>query len=99
MVSSYELGTGDPDLLTLLRYARLAGVSVESLIDDKMPLTGSNNVGVMVKQTVSLLVDGWHSTLKQTNSLLYIKPNQRREVLAAERPNVYSYRCQQVLKL
>ena len=39
VVSSYELGTGEPDLLTLLRYARLAGVSVESLIDDKMPLT------------------------------------------------------------
>lgn len=39
VVSSYELGTGEPDLLTLLRYARLAGVSVESLVDDKMPLT------------------------------------------------------------
>lgn len=39
VVSSYELGTGEPDLLTLLCYARLAGVSVESLIDDKMALT------------------------------------------------------------
>jgi transcriptional regulator with XRE-family HTH domain len=38
VVSSYELGTGEPDLLTLLRYARLANVSVESLIDDKMSL-------------------------------------------------------------
>lgn len=38
VVSSYELGTGEPDLLTLLRYARLARVSVESLIDDKMKL-------------------------------------------------------------
>jgi hypothetical protein len=38
VVSSYELGTGEPDLLTLLQYARLAGVSVESLIDDKMSL-------------------------------------------------------------
>jgi len=38
VVSSYELGTGEPDLLTLLRYSRLAGVSVESLIDDKMSL-------------------------------------------------------------
>ena len=38
VVSSYELGTGEPDLLTLLAYARLAGVSVESLIDDKMKL-------------------------------------------------------------
>ena len=38
VVSSYELGTGEPDLLTLLRYARLARVSVESLIDDKVSL-------------------------------------------------------------
>jgi transcriptional regulator with XRE-family HTH domain len=39
VVSSYELGTGEPDLLTLLQYARLAGVSVECLIDDKMSLS------------------------------------------------------------
>jgi len=39
VVSSYELGTGEPDLLTLLRYARLGNVSVESLIDDKQNLT------------------------------------------------------------
>lgn len=38
VVSSYELGTGEPDLLTLLQYARLSRVSVESLIDDKMSL-------------------------------------------------------------
>lgn len=38
VVSSYELGTGEPDLLTILRYARLAGVSVESIIDDKLNL-------------------------------------------------------------
>jgi transcriptional regulator with XRE-family HTH domain len=39
VVSSYELGTGEPDLLTLLKYARVAGVNVESLIDDKMSLS------------------------------------------------------------
>jgi len=38
VVSSYELGTGEPDLLTLLSYARLARVSVDVLIDDKMKL-------------------------------------------------------------
>lgn len=38
VVSSYELGTGEPDLLTLLKYARLSRVSVESLIDDKLRL-------------------------------------------------------------
>ena len=37
-VSNYEKGSREPDLLILLRYARLAKVSVESLIDDKMNL-------------------------------------------------------------
>jgi len=34
-VSNYELGTREPDLIILLRYARLAGVSTDVLIDDK----------------------------------------------------------------
>jgi transcriptional regulator with XRE-family HTH domain len=38
VVSSYELGTGEPDLLTLLRYAKLAKVSTDILIDDKFDL-------------------------------------------------------------
>jgi len=38
VVSSYELGTGEPDLLTLLRYAKLAGISTDILIDDKLNL-------------------------------------------------------------
>ena len=37
-VSGYELGTRQPDLLVLLRYARLAGVSTDVLIDDKLKL-------------------------------------------------------------
>ena len=37
-VSAYELGTREPDLLTLLQYARLAGVAVDALIDDKLDL-------------------------------------------------------------
>jgi transcriptional regulator with XRE-family HTH domain len=37
-ISGYERGEREPDLVTLLAYARLAKVSVESLIDDKMDL-------------------------------------------------------------
>jgi transcriptional regulator with XRE-family HTH domain len=37
-ISGWELGTSEPDLLVLLRYARLAGISVETLIDDKLDL-------------------------------------------------------------
>lgn len=37
-ISEYEHGTREPELSLLLRYARLAKVSVESLIDDKMEL-------------------------------------------------------------
>jgi transcriptional regulator with XRE-family HTH domain len=38
VVSSYELDTGEPDLLTILQYAELAGVSVDSIINDKLDL-------------------------------------------------------------
>jgi transcriptional regulator with XRE-family HTH domain len=37
-VSAYELGTREPDLLTLLQYARIAEVSTDALIDDKLNL-------------------------------------------------------------
>jgi hypothetical protein len=37
-VSEYESGRRDPNLMVLLRYARLANVSVESLIDDELEL-------------------------------------------------------------
>jgi transcriptional regulator with XRE-family HTH domain len=37
-VSAYELGTREPDLLTLLQYARVAGISTDVLIDDKLRL-------------------------------------------------------------
>lgn len=39
-ISGYELGTRQPDLLVLLRYARLAEVSTDVLIDDKLRLPG-----------------------------------------------------------
>jgi transcriptional regulator with XRE-family HTH domain len=35
-VSELERGLREPTLLVLLRYARLAGVSMESLVDDKL---------------------------------------------------------------
>jgi transcriptional regulator with XRE-family HTH domain len=38
IVSGYERGKQEPDLLILLRYARLAGVSTDVLIDDKLHL-------------------------------------------------------------
>ena len=37
-VSAYERGTREPNLLILLRYARLARVSTDVLIDDKLDL-------------------------------------------------------------
>jgi transcriptional regulator with XRE-family HTH domain len=37
-VSAYELGTREPDLITLLQYARVAGISTDVLIDDKFKL-------------------------------------------------------------
>jgi transcriptional regulator with XRE-family HTH domain len=38
IVSGYERGKQEPDLLVLLKYARLAGVSTDVLIDDKLDL-------------------------------------------------------------
>ncbi len=37
-ISGYELGTREPTLITLLKYARLAGVTMEALVDDEMDL-------------------------------------------------------------
>lgn len=37
-ISKYELGRNEPTLLILLRYARVAGVRVENLIDDELDL-------------------------------------------------------------
>ena len=37
-ISGYELGTREPSLPTLLRYARAAGVCVDALIDDELDL-------------------------------------------------------------
>lgn len=37
-VSNYELGTREPDLIIVLKYARLARVPMETLVDDKLKL-------------------------------------------------------------
>lgn len=37
-VSDYERGKGEPPLPLILRYARLAGMSTDVLIDDEMDL-------------------------------------------------------------
>ena len=37
-ISRYETGQREPSLLVLLEYARLAGVSTDVLIDDKLNL-------------------------------------------------------------
>ena len=37
-ISKYELGRNEPTLIILLRYARIAGVYVDVLIDDEMDL-------------------------------------------------------------
>jgi transcriptional regulator with XRE-family HTH domain len=35
-ISGYELGQREPPLMVLLRYARLAGCTMEELVDDKI---------------------------------------------------------------
>ena len=42
-VSNFELGTREPDLIIVLRYARLAGVPMEMIVDDQVAL----DVGVL----------------------------------------------------
>src|SRR6266478_7396875 len=36
VISAYEHGTREPNLLTLLRYAKLAKVTMDVLVDDKL---------------------------------------------------------------
>jgi transcriptional regulator with XRE-family HTH domain len=40
-ISEYETGKGEPPLPVLLRYARLAGICVEVLIDDELNVPGN----------------------------------------------------------
>jgi transcriptional regulator with XRE-family HTH domain len=37
-ISEYETGKGEPSLIILLEYARLAGVCMDTLVDDKLDL-------------------------------------------------------------
>ncbi len=43
-ISAYELGNREPPLPVLLRYARLAGVSTDVLIDDELDLPNKLSV-------------------------------------------------------
>jgi transcriptional regulator with XRE-family HTH domain len=53
-VSNYELGTREPPLPVLLKYARLAGISTDVLIDDDLNLPkrlpGKTNPRLTVKR-------------------------------------------------
>ena len=37
-ISEYETGFREPSLMTLLKYARVAGVNMEALVDDELGL-------------------------------------------------------------
>ena len=37
-ISGYELGEREPPLMVLLRYSRIAGVTMETLVDDKVKM-------------------------------------------------------------
>ena len=37
-ISEYETGIREPSLITLLQYARVAGVHLESIVDDQLDL-------------------------------------------------------------
>jgi transcriptional regulator with XRE-family HTH domain len=37
-ISKYEIGRNEPSLIILLRYARVARVSMETLVDDELDL-------------------------------------------------------------
>lgn len=39
-ISTYELGSHEPSLLVLLKYARSVGISTDVLIDDELDLPG-----------------------------------------------------------
>lgn len=38
-ISKYELGRGEPDLLMMLAYSRLANVKIDSIVDDEVSVT------------------------------------------------------------
>jgi transcriptional regulator with XRE-family HTH domain len=37
-ISGYELGTKEPNLITILKYARLVNISTDYLLDDELDL-------------------------------------------------------------
>jgi len=39
-ISAFELGAREPSSIVLLQYARVAGVTMEELVDDELDLSG-----------------------------------------------------------
>lgn len=56
-ISGYELGTREPSLLTLLKYAQAIGVSTDVLIDDEIELPKCIG-STPLKNEVKLLISG-----------------------------------------
>jgi len=54
-ISAYELGKREPPLPVLLRYARVAGVAMEVLVDDQLDLphklAGKSQVAIVPQRT------------------------------------------------
>lgn len=50
VISAYELGKREPTLIDLLKYARIAGVLVERLIDDELSLRQNIQKGKKVSE-------------------------------------------------
>lgn len=48
IVSAYELGKREPTLIDLLKYSRITGISVETIIDDELDLP--NNISQKVRK-------------------------------------------------
>jgi transcriptional regulator with XRE-family HTH domain len=48
-ISEYEQGTREPSLMTLLQYARVAGIHLEDIVDDELLLPDRLPGGVKYK--------------------------------------------------
>lgn len=49
-ISEYESGTRVPHMIVVMRYARLAGVAMETLVDDKLKLKASSLYPAQISQ-------------------------------------------------
>jgi transcriptional regulator with XRE-family HTH domain len=63
-ISGYERGVREPPLLVLLAYARLAGIYVDSLIDDEADLPAKLSGRVRPRNTQRTAISGKKSSVK-----------------------------------